>query len=116
MNNASKLAKVLGEIYNENFGGDYDEPFSIEWGQLRALAGDSLSDSLVRVLGKKLSKKGFVLVPLDDELVITTASDLRCRSVPGRILNDYLNKLEEIDLDDDEDDEEADDDDVEDDD
>lgn len=40
MNKSIKLSKILGDIYSENFKGEWDEKYEINWEALRALAGD----------------------------------------------------------------------------
>ena len=108
MNKAIKLSNVLGEIYSENFKGEWDERYEISWEDLRALAGGPLSDSLLQKVGRLQAEKGFVLVPMEDVLVVAMEADLFCRRVPGRIVNHYLNQMdrdEDQEADDEEDDE-----------
>lgn len=105
MNKANKLSNILGEIYSENFKGEWDEQYEISWEALRALAGGSLSDSLLREVGRLQAENGFVLVPMEDVLVVAMEIDLSCRRVPGRIVNHYLNQMAEDDVTDDGDEE-----------
>lgn len=124
MNKAIKLSNILGEIYSENFKGEWDEQYEISWEDLRALAGGSLPDSLQQEVTKLLAENGFVLVPMEDVLVVAMEGELSCRRVPGRIVNHFLNQMEEDDevddgdeeqeTEDDEDDEDKDSDEIED--
>jgi hypothetical protein len=101
MNKAIKLSNILGEIYSENFKGEWDEQYEISWEDLRTLAGGSLPDSLLQEVTKLQTENGFVLVPMEDVLVVAMESELSCRRVPGRIVNHYLNQMAEDDVRDD---------------
>lgn len=95
MNKAIKLSNILGEIYSENFKGEWDEQYEISWEDLRTLAGGSLPDSLLQEVIKLQAENGFVLVPMEDVLMLAMEGELSCRRVPGRIVNQYLNQMEE---------------------
>ena len=103
MNKANKLSKILGDIYSENFKGEWDEQYEISWADLRALAAGSLPESLLSEVIRLQAEKGFVLVPMANVLVVAMEADLSCRRVPGRIVNQYLNQMAEEDGADDED-------------
>ena len=111
MKKAIKLSNILCEIYSENFKGEWDEQYEISWEDLRTLAGGSLPESLLREVGRLQAENGFVLVPMEDVLVVAMESELSCRRVPGRIVNHYLNQMAEdavVDDDEGEEDQESD--------
>ncbi len=101
MKKAIKLSNILGEIYSENFKGEWDEKYEISWGDLRTLAGGSLPESLLCEVSRLQAENGFVLVPMEDVLVVAMEGELSCRRVPGRIVNHYLNQMEDDDATDD---------------
>lgn len=105
MKKAIKLSNILGEIYSENFKGEWDEQYEISWENLRTLAGGSLPEPLLREVGRLQAENGFVLVPMEDVLVVAMEGELSCRRVPGRVVNHYLNQMEEDDVADDGDEE-----------
>lgn len=108
---ASKTAKILSELYEETFKNDSYEPFSITWPQLRSIAGVAkLDDYYLRKVNDSLKDSSYVLVPMDEILLVAMDNDLsRFRAIPERIVETFVYDADEdeddedLDLDDDDD-------------
>jgi hypothetical protein len=114
---ASETARILSNLYEENFGrnqfdgtveGTADEPFQIAWPQLRSLAAvRRLDDAYLKDISAELSESARCLVAFDNYLIVLGNDYLQyLRSLPDRLLEQYLpdeNEKPEIDETDDED-------------
>jgi len=90
---AAETANILSNLFDENFNHDDAEPFRITWPQLRSLSGVSrLSDSYIKDINTALSEsRGDILLPLNNFLLVTRERDLEhFRSVPDKLLEQYL--------------------------
>jgi hypothetical protein len=89
---AVETAKVLTLMYEESFGGDELEMFRIHWPELRSLAGQAkLTEHYLAGINKALAKAEYVLVPLEDFLVVAMQTNFNhTRQVPPRLLEQSL--------------------------
>jgi len=94
---ATATASILSNLYDENFGGDYAEPFRITWPELRAVVGVSkLTDVYITQINSALSDDNLYLLPFNNFLLVAKEQDLRKhRRVPGRLLEQNLYDAEE---------------------
>ena len=89
---AAETASILREIYDEEFNGDESEPYQIGWDQLRGIVGvERLTDDFLTEVSKLMLDSGYVLVPLDNSLLVgMQANYQRARKVPARLIETYL--------------------------
>ncbi|MBT0664512.1 hypothetical protein KI809_09390 [Geobacter pelophilus] len=87
-----ETARILQEIYDEDFNGEESEPYRIGWDQLRGIAGvERLTDEIIGSIGKNMLDSGYVLVPFDDFLMVGMESNFRrTRKLPARLVEAYL--------------------------
>lgn len=87
-----ETAKILSRLFGSHFGLDYSEPFNITWPQLRTLAAvPQLTDVFLKKINIVLSDEGLMLIPLNNSLLISRETDFdHYRSVPDRLLEEYL--------------------------
>ncbi|MEI6306543.1 MAG: hypothetical protein WCP33_06955 [Deltaproteobacteria bacterium] len=110
---ASGTASILSNLYEENFGGDFSEPFRLTWPELRAIIGVSkLKEIHITKINNALSENNLYLLPFNNFLLVAKEQDLRKhRQVPGRLLEqnlyDAAEELEKEDIELDDDDVEA---------
>lgn len=108
---AAETSNTLIEIYEESFANDNFNYFRIDWPELRAIAGVAkLTHEYLHEVNQALNETSYTLIPLDNFLVVAMESDFSLvRSVPPRIVEQYLPgedddyEYEDIELDDDED-------------
>ncbi|MDD2899550.1 MAG: hypothetical protein PHI31_12660 [Desulfuromonadaceae bacterium] len=89
---AAETARILSDLYDENFATDSYEPFRITWPQLRSLgAVPRLDDAYLKDLNTTLSESGHSLLPFDEFFLVVKERDLaHYRMVPDRFLEQYL--------------------------
>lgn len=89
---ARRVARILKAIHGEHFGGEQDAKFSITWAELRELAGGRpLTGELIAQIGAALREEDYVLVPLENSLVVAEEYEIDDgREVPGRVVDRYL--------------------------
>jgi len=89
---AVETARILQDIYNEDFNGDESEPYRLGWDQLRGIAGvGRLTDDIIGGVCKNMLDSGYVLVPFDNFLLVGMESNYRrTRKVPARLVEAYL--------------------------
>jgi hypothetical protein len=89
---AAETATILSDLYDEDFAKDSYEPFRITWPQLRSLAAvPRLDDLFLKDINTTLSESGHSLIPLDDFFLVVREQDLaHYRTVPDRVLEQYL--------------------------
>ena len=97
---ARQTANILTELYDESFANDAIEQFRIRWADLRGIAGvEKLGTGYVRAINHALNRSGYLLITLDNYLVVTQESDLdQIRLVPPRIVEQYRYEEEDDDL------------------
>ncbi|WP_277058317.1 hypothetical protein [Trichlorobacter lovleyi] len=110
---AQETAQVLSDIYDESFGNDSFEQFQIGWPELRSIAGaPKLTSAYLNQLNNHLRDLEMLLVECDSFLLVARQQDLsHARSVPARLVEQYLPdaeddedlEIDENDLDDSED-------------
>ncbi len=96
---ARQTANILTELYDESFGSDFIEQYRITWADLRGIAGvDKLHRGYLRMVNRSLIKSGYLMIQLDNYLVVTQESDLdQIRMVPPRIVEEYRYEEEDDD-------------------
>ncbi|MBV5339774.1 MAG: hypothetical protein J0665_09480 [Deltaproteobacteria bacterium] len=106
---ARQTASILTELYDESFANDSIEQYRIMWNDLRGIAGvEKLSPGYLRIINRSLCRSGYLLITLDNYLVVTQESDLdNIRLVPPRIVEQYRYEEEDDDLELDDEDEES---------
>jgi hypothetical protein len=89
---AEETAQKLTEIYSEDFGSYYYEPFKISWPQLRFLAGVSRVDAdFLKKISDALLEADNYLIPFNSFLLFASEEQLsHFRTVPDRLLEQYL--------------------------
>jgi len=89
---ATETARILSDLYDENFAKDTYEPFRITWPQLRSLgAVPKLDNAYLKDINTTLSESGHSLIPFDDFFLVAREQDLaHYRIVPDRFLEQYL--------------------------
>lgn len=94
---ARKVARILREIHDESFEGDQGVKFSITWPELRELAGGQrLTGKRLKEIGALLREAGFILIPLENVLVVAEESEIiDGREVPGSVVDLFLGWEEE---------------------
>ena len=104
---ARRVARTLKAIHGEHFGGDQCAKFSITWAELRELAGGGpLTGELLEQIGTALREADYVLVPLENSLVVAEEHEIDDgREVPGRVVDRFLGWEEEAETEDVEEDE-----------
>ena len=102
---AAETASVLSDIYDENFANDSFEQFQIGWPELRSLAGlPKLTTSYLNQVDQQLRESGMLLVICDSFILVAREQDLsHARSVPARLVENYLPDADDDDLELDED-------------
>ncbi len=106
---ATTAAATLSKLYDENFGGNYEEPYRISWPELRMIAGVSkLTDPFISEISSTLINHELFLIPFNNFILIAKEQDLRRhRRVPGRLLEQNIydpeeeREKEDIEIDDD---------------
>jgi hypothetical protein len=89
---ARRVTSILKAIHGEHFGGEQCAKFSITWAELRELAGGRpLTGELLEQIGTSLREEDYVLVPLENSLVVAEEHEIDDgREVPGRVLDRFL--------------------------
>lgn len=95
---ALETANTLSSMYDLSFDGDGMEMFSLEWQELRTLAGvEKLTDEYLSAINRALAKTDYALIPFDNLLVVAMQQDLnQVRQLPPRVLEQNL--LDESEL------------------
>jgi hypothetical protein len=88
---ARQTAGILTELYDERFANDSFEQYRITWADLRGIAGvEKLCSGYLRSINRKLNRSGYLLISLDNFLLVTQERDLESiRLVPPRIVEQY---------------------------
>ena len=96
---AQETAQVLSDIYDESFANDSFEQFQIGWPELRSIAGvPKLTSSYLNQLNKHLLDLEMLLVVCDSFLLVARQQDLsHARTVPARLVEQYLPDFEDDD-------------------
>jgi hypothetical protein len=96
---AQETAQVLSDIYDESFANDSFEQFQIGWPELRSIAGvPKLTSSYLNQLNKHLRDLEILLVECDSFLLVARQQDLsQARTVPARLVEQYLPDFEDDD-------------------
>jgi len=96
---AQETAQVLSDIYDESFANDSFEQFQIGWPELRSIAGvPKLTSSYLNQLNKHLRDLEILLVECDSFLLVARQQDLsHARTVPARLVEQYLPDFEDDD-------------------
>lgn len=90
---AQETARVLSKIYDESFANDSYEQFQIGWPELRSIAGVSKLTRayLSGVSGHLLLDHEMLIVVCDSFLLVARQQDLsHARTVPPRLVEQYL--------------------------
>ncbi len=89
---AEKTASTLISIYKETFATESYNWYCISWPELRSIAGVSkLTEEYIRDINFELSGHDYVLIPLDNSLLLAQQCDLTgARAVPARIVEQNL--------------------------
>lgn len=97
-----EVARILQDIYVEEFGGRSAHRFVLTWGDLRAIYGyRKLRDSRFDRLSEAASYKGIYVIDLGEgenghlALIIRIGTVDRWRRVPKRIIEQYRMPLED---------------------
>lgn len=95
---ALETANTLSSMYDLSFDGDGMEMFSLEWQELRTLAGVAkLTDEYLSAINRVLAKRDYALIPFDNLLVVAMQDDfIHARQLPPRILEQNLLDESEI--------------------
>lgn len=104
---AQETANVLSDIYDESFANDSYEQFQVGWPELRSIAGvPKLTTTYLNQVDKHLREMEILLVVCDSFLLVARQQDLaHARSVPARLVEQYLPDAEDdedLDIDEDE--------------
>lgn len=104
---AQETAKVLSDIYDESFANDSFEQFQIGWPELRSIAGvPKLTTVYLNQVNSHLCNLEMLLVVCDSFLLVARQQDLsHARTVPDRLVEQYLPDSEDgddLELDEDE--------------
>lgn len=96
---AQETAQVLSDIYDESFANDSFEQFKIGWSELRSIAGvPKLTSSYLNQLNNHLLDQEMLLVVCDSFLLVARQQDLsHARTVPARLVEQYLPNFEDDD-------------------
>jgi hypothetical protein len=96
---AQETAKVLSDIYDESFANDSFEQFQIGWPELRSIAGaPKLTSAYLNRLNNHLRDLEMLLVECDSFLLVARQQDLsHARTVPARLVEQYLPDSEDDD-------------------
>jgi hypothetical protein len=88
----AETARILSQLFDHNFGQDFSETYRISWPQLRSLAAvPRLNEYFLKAVNVALSDFGQTLIPLSNSLLIARETGLDdYRSVPDRLLEEYL--------------------------
>ena len=97
---ARQTARILSDLYDETFAKDSYEQYRINWSDLRGIAGVvKLTPTYLRALNRALNRFDYLLISLDNFLIVTQESDLESiRLVPPRLVEHYLFEEEDDDL------------------
>lgn len=97
---AAETARILTDLYDEQFNRESSEPFRITWPQLRHLAEASLlNDSYLNAVNKVLSDSDYNLIPLNHFLAVVMDQDMASyRMLPDKVLEKCLFEFEDIEL------------------
>ena len=89
---AQETAKVLSDIYDESFANDSFEQFQIGWPELRSIAGvPKLTSSYLNQVNSHLCDQEMLLIVCDSFLLVARQQDLsHARTVPARLVEQYL--------------------------
>lgn len=92
VHSATATALNLSKLYEENFAGDFEEPFRITWPELRMMAGLSkLTDIFIAEISADLSERNLFLLPFNNFFLVARERDIRkYRRVPGRLLEQFM--------------------------
>ncbi|MCE1227722.1 MAG: hypothetical protein LWW87_14760 [Geobacteraceae bacterium] len=95
---AQETAKVLSDIYDESFDNDSYEQFQVGWPELRSIAGvQKLTTTYLNQVDKHLRDLEMLLVVCDSFLLVARQLDLsHARSMPARLIEQYLPDAEEL--------------------
>ena len=104
-----EVAEILSRAYEAEFGGKRRGRFQIYRQDLKKLLGvQRLHDSTVQRLIEACFEKGLVVIDLDDTFAVAELDLIRrWRKLPDRLVEEYVDSLDD-DLDDDDDDDERD--------
>lgn len=96
---STETAQVLSDIYDESFANESFEQFQIGWPELRSIAGlPKLSSEYLSQLNNHLRDLAMLLVECDSFLVVARQQDLsHARTVPARLVEQYLPDSEDDD-------------------
>lgn len=88
---AEEMATIIKEIYEKKFGGKRRGRFQISRSMFRRIAGRSnLRDAFVQEVADESLDNGYVLIPIDDALVVIEKRVLdNYRAVPKTIAKPY---------------------------
>ena len=86
-------------MYDESFANDSYEQYRIAWADLRGIAGvERLTAGYLRRINRLLNKSGYLLISLDNFLVVSQESDMEAiRLLPPRVAEQYLYEEEDDD-------------------
>jgi len=101
---SEETAKILSDIYDENFAQDCFSYYRIKWPELRSLAGvTKLTEEYLHDVNTSLVEAGYIFIPLDNFLVVAAESDFTgIRYVPAKLVEHYMpgdNDSSDADLD-----------------
>ena len=99
---AQETANILMDLYNDEFGGDYIEPFRLTWEQLRGIAGkDRITGEYLAELGETLLDEDFALLTFNNIFIVAKEQDFSAtRALPARLAERNLFVEEDGDNDD----------------
>ncbi len=96
---AEKMAEIIGEIYEEKFGGKNRGRFQISRSQFRRLGGrKNLRDAFIDEVAEQCLELGYILITIGDTIAIIEENIvLNYRNVPKSILKSYIEEEDEDD-------------------
>lgn len=96
---AQETAQVLSDIYDESFANDSFEQFQIGWLELRSIAGvPKLTTVYLNQVDCHLRDLEMLLVVCDSFLLVARQQDLsHSRTIPARLVEQYLPDADEDD-------------------
>ena len=94
---AQETAQVLSDIYDESFANDSYEQFQLGWPEMRSIAGvPKLTPAFLNQVDRHLRDMEMLLVVCDSFLLVARQQDLsHARSVPARLVEQYLPDFED---------------------
>lgn len=94
---AQETAQVLSDIYDESFANDSYEQFQLGWPEMRSIAGvPKLTPEFLHQVDRHLRDMEMLLVVCDSFLLVARQQDLfHARSVPARLVEQYLPDFED---------------------